>query len=614
MLNIQTISNLKIIIFAILFFLATNVSSKETVSSGCKFKAETEENSQLIEMALGSEAEKCVTFPYLSKYTKPEPVMPLFHAGVDLQANNQAVSSVTNGKVMSACEAEPSKTACKDSMGIIMIATRVKGVESRVIYVHMSQSLVKVGDTVEIGQPLGTSGNRFGGNPNGAGVPHLHIEVRPNYSGLSAVGRVSCGGPETCVTKDSVAAITFDPAEIIDSYKSEPASNTNIKSSKWVFKDQANFELKLGETKSNFKFNNTGEVTFGGKMLFPKFKRIDAYTLLKVYISPSNPSKALVAFRDWDYGVLRAAIVDLNNKTIISNQLIPESSVRGVGRENILTISDTAFSWSPDGQFVAMAISPGEFQLNLAVVNLYSGKINQHWPTKLSKLKEDEAYSPDMQSIKWIWNKSLQFNFDHFIYKDNEGHVKDYSSTETIANTDLPSNFKINQGGGSKDKPFSTPNSYQHWGACPFECCVYREWIAMEPSKLYQTRDEHSKVVANLIKNETVLAITGVVVTHKVGKAKILLPIQAWENSKSNSPNELTINKGEIIYPLHYEGEGYSAFWYNGKVYSAELINTKQVNIEQEYQYDWWAQIKNKSGKVGWTKQTNVFAQQDACG
>ena len=131
--------------------------------------------------------------------------------------------------------------------------------------------------------------------------------------------------------------------------------------------------------------------------------------MLKVYISPTNPSKALVAFRDWDYGVLRAAIVDLNSKTVISNQLIPESSVRGIGHENILTIFDRIFSWSPDGRYVAMPISPGEYQVNLAVVSLTLGEIKQY---ASSRLKDHQLNFPDMKSLKWVGGNSLQVIFE----------------------------------------------------------------------------------------------------------------------------------------------------------------------------------------------------------
>ena len=632
-------------------------------------------------------------------------------------------------------------------------------------------------------------------------------------------------------------ASTGEPA-LQKSYATTVLQKLSKDNNPWIVQDNPNYKLKPGEIKNNFKFNITGEVIFGGKVLFPKTKRIDKYTELKVYISPTNPSKALVAFRDWDYGVLRAAIVDLSKKTIISDQLIPDSSVRGSGNGNILTINDTAFSWSQNGQFLAMAISPSEFQLNLAAVNLSSGKINQYWPSKLSELKEQEAYSPDMQSIKWIGNKSLQFNFDYYIYKDNEGHVRDYSTTEVIANRDLPMsmpskgieasqsksttknehsqelvsikkelldkvnslylklmqkaeglletlrnalekdntgdnkvqsnslmdeidwetpprvtlkglgpikigmsldelkvllNGKLNISGSvnsgycfvgspssksediefmfdgqkrlsridissSKYKSLSgayvgqdqehlinmyegqlvkalsrydpntfsftyVPNDasdmnyrmvfetnnnvvkafrtgkipeveyvegcdtlqedeqpplvYEHWNACPFECCVYREWVAKEPINIYQERDESSPIIATLANDESVNALTGVVVTKKVGRVIVLKQIKAFENSLTASAREIEIQKGAVVYPLHYEGEGYSVFWYEGKLYSGELLfweKEKKVNIEQPFEYDWWAKIKKKNGKTGWTKQTNVFAQQDACG
>jgi hypothetical protein len=41
---------------------------------------------------------------------------------------------------------------------------------------------------------------------------------------------------------------------------------------------------------------------------------------------------------------------------------------------------------------------------------------------------------------------------------------------------------------------------YLDWGACPFECCTYREWVAIAPIDVYKSRDEKSNVVFKLKK------------------------------------------------------------------------------------------------------------------
>ena len=193
----------------------------------------------------------------------------------------------------------------------------------------------------------------------------------------------------------------------------------------------------------------------------------------------------------------------------------------------------------------------------------------------------------------------------NYLYLEMKKKANEFINTIGIASETTKTVESKIQGNvaGNKTDLQNPPKNYLDWGACPFECCVYREWVAKEPVKIYQDREESSPVVATLNMNESVNALTGVVVTQKVGRAKILMPITVWKNSKSISPSEVTIKKGAIVYPLHYEGEGYSAFWYKGQIYSGELVDAKKVNIEQMNQYDWWAQIKTKNGEIGWTKR-----------
>ena len=37
------------------------------------------------------------------------------------------------------------------------------------------------------------------------------------------------------------------------------------------------------------------------------------------------------------------------------------------------------------------------------------------------------------------------------------------------------------------------PRNYEDRGACPFECCTYREWSVEEDTVLYKTRSTKSR-------------------------------------------------------------------------------------------------------------------------
>lgn len=164
---------------------------------------------------------------------------------------------------------------------------------------------------------------------------------------------------------------------------------------------------------------------------------------------------------------------------------------------------------------------------------------------------------------------------------------------------------------------------YLDWGACPFECCTYREWVAEAPITVFTKRDENSEVAFRLKKDEHVQAITGVVVTRKFGVTEILKPLELGFLPGGQKPM-LSLKPTDIVYTLHYAGEGNDVFWYKGKTYMGEISvpddawgkapNSDTVKVHSRPVYDWWAKIRNRAGQTGWTRKTDKFRNQDACG
>jgi hypothetical protein len=160
---------------------------------------------------------------------------------------------------------------------------------------------------------------------------------------------------------------------------------------------------------------------------------------------------------------------------------------------------------------------------------------------------------------------------------------------------------------GAQDKP---PIPFEDVGACPFECCTYREWETTAPVVFYKERSEKSAVSYQAKAKEKVVGVTGVVVTRKYGVTKIIAPISLGSN------NELSLKPGDLLYTLRYAGEGYDIFWYKGKTYSDQISDDSLSyawKIQSRPKYDWWVQVRNKGNIVGWTKNTRVFAHMDAC-
>ncbi len=152
------------------------------------------------------------------------------------------------------------------------------------------------------------------------------------------------------------------------------------------------------------------------------------------------------------------------------------------------------------------------------------------------------------------------------------------------------------------------------WGACPFECCTYREWTANAPIQILKSRRHNAPVAFELKQGEEVRGITGVVVTTRAGEARVFRSIEIGKK-------RLKVSPGEIVYILHYEGEGYWKFWLRGQIDSDQIpdIDDSAVDAELDLRIvippetSWWVKVKNTSGQVGWTDETEHFDHMDAC-
>lgn len=154
---------------------------------------------------------------------------------------------------------------------------------------------------------------------------------------------------------------------------------------------------------------------------------------------------------------------------------------------------------------------------------------------------------------------------------------------------------------GSKNAYPPTP--FEDHGACPFECCVYREWFAKGDIKILKDRKEGSHVAFEIKEGERVTALTGVVVTTKPGMAKV---------RKAIVIKDLRVNSGETVYLLTYRGEGVYAVWYQGR-FVENIDVMENIEIFNKPKSVWWVKIKNKKGQTGWTNEPGKFGNKDRC-
>ena len=140
------------------------------------------------------------------------------------------------------------------------------------------------------------------------------------------------------------------------------------------------------------------------------------------------------------------------------------------------------------------------------------------------------------------------------------------------------------------------------WKACPFEGCTYRRWTAREKVDVYDTWEERRRRIAKLSSGDTVVGITGVVITVRPGTIRI-----------DRDLPEQNLQRGDTILTYTYRGEGFSAVWFHGRYYSefdisftrwpdgtgcgGEHCAATYIDLGRKV---WWAEVDLSSGRKGW--------------
>jgi hypothetical protein len=161
---------------------------------------------------------------------------------------------------------------------------------------------------------------------------------------------------------------------------------------------------------------------------------------------------------------------------------------------------------------------------------------------------------------------------------------------------------------------------FEDIGACPFEGCVYRDWIANGPVAVRTDRRADAPIAFTLKKGDHVQAITGIVVTVKPGRVQFRKAVDLVTTAGA-----LHVEPGETLYLLTYHGEGVSTAWFKGRVYDevdgSEFINglcgRKVIcngTIIDKPQTVWWIRLRNMKRLTGWTKEPGKFDNKDRFG
>ena len=171
-------------------------------------------------------------------------------------------------------------------------------------------------------------------------------------------------------------------------------------------------------------------------------------------------------------------------------------------------------------------------------------------------------------------------------------------------------------------EPSGPQMPHEDAGACPFEGCIYRDWVANDAIAVRQQRGPGAAIAFHLTRGERVQATTGVVVTLTPGRVQFRTAV-----TLSSASGSIRIAPGQMLYLLTYRGEGFTLAWFEGRLYddvdgSTAFFNERCANgsnqcagtILERPRSVWWVQIRNANGQIGWTDQPEKFGNKDAVG
>lgn len=146
-------------------------------------------------------------------------------------------------------------------------------------------------------------------------------------------------------------------------------------------------------------------------------------------------------------------------------------------------------------------------------------------------------------------------------------------------------------------------------GICPFEKCKYGEWTSGRLMFARRGQNRKSAVVFRIRPKEHFTAITGDVITRRFGVIRL-------RRTLSLPAENMTILAGSTLYTLYEYGEGETLFWFNGTFASADLYGNSVHAANDDYPwdtllapvYDWWLQVRNRNGIVGWVLNPSEFS------
>lgn len=164
------------------------------------------------------------------------------------------------------------------------------------------------------------------------------------------------------------------------------------------------------------------------------------------------------------------------------------------------------------------------------------------------------------------------------------------------------------------------------WGACPFECCVYREWLAESDIPVLAEPRADGAVLTTIPSGERFQADTGFVRVTSPQLVVVSAPVEAYRIGP-DAPvggEPASFAAGDTLLVLDYVGEGYFNVLRAGELYSTPQFwpgedgwpsgEDVKGEVTGEYAAEWWVRVRTGDGVEGWIDSYGAaVGDADAC-
>jgi len=135
-------------------------------------------------------------------------------------------------------------------------------------------------------------------------------------------------------------------------------------------------------------------------------------------------------------------------------------------------------------------------------------------------------------------------------------------------------------------------------GACPFECCIYRDWTARAPIDVLAAPEVGSDILWKIDPNEGFRAATGHVEVTGLTQVVVMREAEGF-------------TPGDTLFVLDYAGEGFFNVWHAGTVSQPmQFWTDEEWTLSSraagyslgEYSAEWWIEVTGPTGATGWVQ------------